>query len=235
MIVAKRVAAMVLAALLLAGIGSVVANEEKPESGPLFSRQNQAGVRLGMWSHGGGDIPDSIPITINGEASDGYVMTNLKSGSFYLEGFYLWRLGSKIAVEFAGGTINRGSVTVNDAAGRSDVGDLILYPATIQAKLFPFRIGSKIHPWLSAGIGMFIGRRTVQFSDSQFNDSNWEQQTEVDFTYVLSAGFDLPLADQIGLDFQVKYLPISFDKTLLTIHDYKAIAVTVGIKYLYRK
>ncbi|MFH1686385.1 MAG: hypothetical protein ABIE70_02550 [bacterium] len=227
--------AAVLVTLLLSGAGRADADPKQADARPLFSRQNQAGVRLGVWNHGGADVPDSIGITVNDEATGGSVMTNLKSASFYLEGFYLYRFNAMLAMEFAGGTINRGSVTITDSSGRSDIGNLILYPITVQARYFPLVLGGKIHPWVSGGIGMYVGRRTVQFTDSPYFDSNWKQETEVDFTYVLSAGFDWPLADQVGLDFQTKFMPINFDKRLLTINDYSAIAVTVGIKYLYGK
>lgn len=231
----RTISTAIVIALLIGGSGWTAPDESEHSQGPLFSRQNQAGVRLGLWRHGGETVPDSIGVTVNGIETGGSVISNLKDASFYLEGFYLYRFNARLAMEFAAGTINRGSVTITDSTGRSDIGNLILYPITLQARLFPPGLGGKIHPWVSGGIGMYIGRRTVQFTNSSYYNSNWEQETEVDFTYVLSAGCDWPLADQIGLDFQVKYLPINFDKRLLTINDYSAIAVTVGIKYLYAR
>jgi hypothetical protein len=135
--------------------------------------------------------------------------------------------------EFSLGSVNRGSVSLEaTVSGASDIGNLIIYPILAQLKLYtPKILGSRLYPWVMAGGGLHYGRRSVQFSNSQYYGPNWQEETETDFNYVVGGGFDWPIAGSVGLDFAVKYMPINM--SLVTIDKYDALAFTIGVKYLY--
>jgi outer membrane protein W len=203
--------------------------------GPSFLRQNQVGLRLGAWVNQGDRPPDSGDLDIEGSNDGGSFTTNIKDNAFYAEFFYAYRLSRQVMLELAAGTTNRGSVTLANDNG-SDVGNLTIYPITAQARLYPFTgpmLG--VYPYLSGGAGIYIGRRTVQFTNSGTFYSNWEEESGFDFTYAVGGGFDWPIASSIGLDVAAKYMPVNFSKSLLTVDDYQAFTITLGIKYLYLK
>jgi outer membrane protein W len=203
------------------------------DSLPLFLRQHQVGVRLGGWTNLGDNPPDSGDITVNGTDIDGHFFTNLNSTAFFIELYYGHRWNRYLMLELAGGTANRGSVTITDSAD-SDIGNLVLYPITVQLRTYPFTtLTQSFYPYVSAGMALHIGRRKVQFTSAGYYFSNWEDETSFDLNWVVSGGIDWPLARQIGLDLNVKYMPVNFSSSLLTKNDYSAIAVTIGVKYLY--
>ncbi len=221
---------MLFVVLLAAGSGH--AGNERPDSSHHFFYEHQAGVRLGVWANRGGSPPDSGDVLSNGERT-GMFLTNINDGAAYFEGFFGYRLNRFFMLQISVGTVNRGSVTISDAV-RSDVGNLTIYPVLAQVKLYPFPNSQlKFHPYIAAGGGFYIGRRAVQFTNAWYN-TNWEEETEVDLNVAVSAGADWPLTRKLGLESQISYLPITFADKLLTIEDYDAIAVTIGIKYLYR-
>jgi len=218
----------IILSMILMGLGSVLASEQA-ETGPLFLRQNQGGIRLGVWA-GQGDQPP-----VEGGDDDGSFTTNIKKNAFYFEAFYAYRLNRRFLLEIAGGTTNRGSVTIT-SGGDSDIGNLVFYPITVQMRFYPTTsplLG--VYPFVTAGGGIYIGRRTVQFTNSSYYYSNWGEQSDIDFNYTVGGGLDWPLASSVGLDLAVKYMPVDFSKSLLTVNDYQALTITVGIKYLYLK
>lgn len=224
---------VLLLTLLISAATAVAADQD--EAGPLFLKQNQAGIRLGVWASQGDQPPDSGGISVEGEASAGYFSTNVKENAFFFEAFYAYRLNRRLMLEIAGGTTNRGSVTIT-SGGASDVGNLVLYPITVQGRLYPFTsplLG--VYPYATAGFGLYIGRRTVQFTNASYYYSNWEEETGFDFNYTVGGGLDWPVASSVGLDLTVKYMPIKFSKTLVAVDEYQALTVTLGIKYLYLK
>ena len=190
----------------------------------LFSEKHQAGIRLGVWANNGETPTDSA----------GTFETSFKDANFYFEGYFAYRLFSQAMLEFSLGIVNRGSVTFREA-GATNVGNVLVYPVLLQLKLYPLAsLKAKLQPYLLAGGGLYYGRRSVQFttsSDVYYYDL--AEQSGTDFNYVLGGGIDWPIATTIGLEAGVKYMPIEFSKGLQTIHDYDAVAFTVGVKYLY--
>jgi len=196
------------------------------EDQPGFTGKRQVGVRLGVWSNRGETPPKDGQVNEQGTFS-----TNIKESAFYFEGLYSYPLLPWTSAEISLGSVNRGSVTINEGS-MSDIGNLIIYPVLIQLKVYPaFLLPTKFQPYLLAGGGLLHGRRTVQFTSSGSYYSNWAEESSTDFSYVLGGGIDYSIARPIGLDFTVKYMPIKL--SLLTIENYDAIAFALGIKYLY--
>ena len=203
------------------------AADENPTPDDLFLTQHQAGLRLGLWSNQG-DLPPSA-----GQLNQsGTFKTNIGGSSAYVEGFFGYRLSSHLVAELSLGTVNRGSVTLADSIGASDVGNLVIYPVLVQLRLYAPRISNtSLHPFVMAGGGLHYGRRNVQFTNAEIYYANWQEETATDFNYVIGGGFDWPIAGSIGLDFTVKYMPINM--SLVVIDKYDALAFTIGVKYLY--
>lgn len=223
---------MISLLVLMLGMASGHAEIEQPDSSHHFFYQHQAGVRLGVWASQGDSPPDS-GLVMSGSDTTGIYITNINDAAMYFEGFFGYRVSRYFVLQISAGTVNRGSVTISDSV-RSDVGNLTIYPILAQVKLYPFPNSRlRFHPYVAAGGGMYIGRRGVQFTNAWY-DTNWEEETEVAFNFAVSAGADWPLTQKLGLETQVSYMPINFSDQLLTIEDYDAIAVTIGIKYLYR-
>ena len=202
----------------------------------LFLTQHQAGLRLGVWSNQG-ELPPTAGDITSGETDiiTGFFKTSINSASAYVEGYFGYRLSSRLVGELSLGTVNRGSVTLADTSGTSaasDVGNLMIYPVLAQLKLYAPKIpNTNLHPFILAGGGLHYGRRNVQFTNSQNYYANWQEETATDFNYVVGGGFDWPIAGSIGLDFTVKYMPINM--SLVVIDKYDALAFTIGVKYLY--
>lgn len=220
---------LVLTILQLSCVASTFSGDVSSDQ--LKSR-NQFGIRLGVWSNRG-DSPDTSGLLIS--ENEGTYRTNIKESAFYFEGSYVHYFTSHLMAEFSLGSVNRGSVTLKDENGATDIGHLILYPALVQLRIYPMLLPEmRLQPYITAGGGIYIGRQTVQFTNSSSYYSNWEEESGTDFNYVLGAGMDYPLGGSIGLDFAVKYMPIEFSKSLVTVEDYQAVTFTFGVKYLYR-
>jgi len=190
------------------------------------------GIRLGGWSNQG-DLP--LSRVYNPEDSNDFVITDVKSGSFYLEGFFGILLKRNLELEFSLGITNRGDVTITEN-GLSDFGQLLIYPILIQAKLYPLAgNSSKFQPFIGGGGGLYYGRRNIQITQNYyFTLAQIEGETETDFNIVALGGFDYKLSETLALDFTTKYMPIKFSDLLVGEDDYSAITFTVGIKY-FRK
>ncbi|MBD3403106.1 outer membrane beta-barrel protein [candidate division GN15 bacterium] len=227
----KQIVMPVLLALVVwATAGSAVAQIGRDDDQATFTSQHQVGVRLGVWSNSGATPPDRLIDTTNSIE----VTTDINSASFFLEGFFGYRFTSWLMGEFSFGLSNRGDVVTRDTQlGINDVAALNIYPILLQAKFYaPPLLGGKLHPFVSAGGGIYYARNSIQVTD-EFFFAQFREDSETDFNYVLGGGFDWPLASQVGLDFNVKYMPIEFSEELVGITDYKALTVTVGVKYLY--
>lgn len=195
------------------------------ESG--FFNTHQVGIRLGGWAN----LGDSPPARDTAEIFE----TNFHDASFFFEGYYAHRFTRALMGEFSVGIVNRGSVTFR-VEDRTNVGNVILYSVLLQAKVYPLAsTGWAVQPYVTGGGGLFYGRRSVQFSSSidYYYYPGLDEESATDFNYAFGGGFDWPVASQIGLDFNVKYLPIEFGDPLMTVKDYGALAISVGVKYLY--
>jgi len=222
-----RIAFLTALVTVIAASASVEAQREIPG----FSQRNQAGVRLGVWAGQGDDAPERGDLFVDGEAT-GTFETSISSSAFYFEAFYGHQLGSGFMGEVSLGMVNRGSVTLQEGSAQ-DIGNMMVYGLQISTKYYPdFLKGGSIFPYLQAGGGVYIGHRTVQFTNAGFSYSNWEEETGFTANYVVGAGADISLATNIGMDITAKYVPIKFSKALVTIKDFSTVTVTVGVKYL---
>lgn len=214
-----------LAVIVVTTVCTQAADDDKPAT-ELFLTQNQAGLRLGLWSNRGELPPESGVLNETGTFT-----TNIGGSSAYIEGFFGYRLTSRLVAELSLGTVNRGSVTLADS-GASDIGNLVIYPVLVQLKLYAPRIpNTKLHPFVFTGGGLHFGRRNVQFTNSPSYYPNWVEDAATNFNYVVGGGFDWPIGSSIGLDFTLKYMPINM--SLVVIEKWDALAFTVGVKYLY--
>ena len=206
---------------------SMYGQSPNDSSVPRFERQHQAGVRMGGWANQG-----SLPPAEFNDPDGGSVTTDIRDGSFYLEGFFAYRFSSFTQGELSFGFVNRGDVTTRFTNIR-DVGSLNIYPILLQLKVYsPAPILDKLYPYLSAGGGVYYARNSVQISNDIFF-ANLRETSATDFNYTLGAGIDWPIASSVGLEFNVKYMPITFDDLLFEVRDWSAMTITVGAKYLY--
>jgi len=214
-------------ALIVLSAGNASAAPES-DSADLFRRQHQAGGRIGVWSNQG-ELPPAA-----GQVNDsGSFKTNIHGASAYIEGFFGYRLLPWLTAELTLGTVNRGSVSIEEQ-GAKDVGSLIIYPIQVQLRLNSPRLHrTGLYPFAVVGGGLLYGRRTVQFTNAGYYSSNWQEESATDFNYVVGGGVDWPVAEQIGLEFSVKYMPMNL--SLVTIEKQDALAFTVGVKYLYQR
>ena len=219
---------LLVAGMLLMLTGAAFAQDSDEGNSSKFNGKNQFGVRIGTWINAGDDPPELV------EDSLGILETNINSVNAYFEGYFAYNLFPQTYLEFSIGIVNRGSVTVQEGS-ITDIGNLIVYPFLLHLKFYPLSMAaSKIQPYVAVGGGLYYGRQDIQFSNfSNIYLANINGESETDFNYALSGGADYILNDKLALDFNIKYMPINFSKSLITIRDYDAVAVTVGVKYLY--
>lgn len=213
------------------GFGSDFGKEPTPNAHDHFVRSHQAGVRLGGWSNLGSSPQDSV--SVNAFA---YYLTDFKSASFYLEGYFALRLNRWLVGEASLGVVSRGDVTLRDEdIGESRIGSLLVYPILLKAKLYPTGvIGGRFHPYFLIGGGLYYGRHDVQIvSTSSAFYSAFDEDSETAFDYVIGGGIDWPLSSRVGLDLNVQYQPIEFSNGLIDVRDYSSLTITVGVKYLW--
>ncbi len=218
--------------LLIAGmvVSSVSAEESLASS---YLESHQLGGRLGGWANQG-----AIPADTIGEPPDPYYLTDFGSGSFYLEGFYGWRVNTSLMAEISLGLVSRGDVTLVEADGGGSIGAVQIYPILAKLKFYPLGVkSSRFFPYLMAGGGLYYGRHSIQITTGldAYIRQNYGEDSQTAFTYVLGGGFDWPLASVVALDFQAQYMPIDFSGELIGTEDYKALTITVGVKYLMSK
>lgn len=212
-------------ALCLAAAGSPAADQQAA-SGTDFNRRHQVGARLGVWGNLGGSGPQADTI------GSSYYDTDIKEASFYLEGYFGYRLSRPLVMELVGGIVNRGDVSIDDN-GESFIGNLVLYPIQLRLKLYPLSgTASALQPYIMGGGGLYHGRNNIQFSNSYNPFIRYIGESQTDLNYVLGGGVDWPVAGSLALDINAAYFPIHFSKDLIFIRDYKAITVTVGAKYV---
>lgn len=221
------IAGVALLATLSAGAFAQDLDEgSKPSSG----RTHQAGVRLGVWVNAGDDPPE-FDVSPDGTAA---LETNIKDVNAYFEGRFAYNVFSKAYLELSIGIVNRGSVTVQDGPF-TDIGSLVLYPFLLQFKFYPLSPASRLQPYVAAGGGIYHGRQDIQFTTDNIYFASLNEDNETDINYVLSGGADWYLNNYLALDLNLKYMPINFSNDLVTIRDYEAVSVTIGITYAHGK
>jgi len=204
----RRIILPVIAGFLVfAGsfIQAQVQVSDSQKKSPTFNQRHQAGIRLGFWRNLGDDaVADAIE---EGQ----FWKTDIGNNNFFFEAYGGYRINHLAMAELSFGFVNRGSVTNFDGYN-SYVGNLIVYSVLLQLKVYPIpTLPGRFHPFILAGGGLYYGRHDVQFT----------------------TGIDWPLADYLGVDFSVKYMPISLSKKLVTMSEYSALSVSVGVKYLF--
>ncbi|MDD3732371.1 MAG: outer membrane beta-barrel protein [candidate division Zixibacteria bacterium] len=216
---------MVLAFLPTPGKSQVQVRDSYDKSLP-FDKRHQAGIRLGVWLNQG-DEPSGRDSSVVSYKMD------IGNTNFYFEGFGAYRLNPRLMFEFSLGFVNRGNVTLYD--GRySYVGNLVVYSILAHVKLYPLpRMLGKLYPYITAGGGLYYGRHDVQFTTDYDFFRVFNEKSGTDFNYVVGGGFDWPLSGTIGLDMNVKYMPISLSNTIVDISNFDALSISVGVKYLF--
>lgn|GEM_PF-700846 len=193
-----------------------------------FNTQHQMGARLGGWRNLG-----DTPLRERNQGSSS-ILSDFKSGSFYLEGYYSHRFSRLFAGELSIGIVNRGDVTVNNTFNESFYGSLVIYPILIKAKVYPFAASLfRFQPYFTIGGGFFHGRHDIQLARSDFYYSDFNEDTETKLGYSLGGGIDYPLARPIGLELTFSYMPFTFSKPLVFVQDYSGLSIMIGVKYLY--
>lgn len=219
----------VLAVFALLILAPLQVRADETSTVDQFHTRHQAGARLGVWSNQGDAHPDT---SIVGTRS---LLTNIGSGSFYIEGFFAYRLNRYLMGEFSLGIVNRGTVTIAEN-GTQDFGNLLLYPILAQLKFYPHLTGDwHAQPYFTAGVGLYIGRRDVQFTNSNSLFIGSDQETASKLSYVVGGGLDWPIGNVISLGMDAKYMPINYSKGFVTVNNYNAVVVTIGVKYLIVK
>ena len=203
----------------------------KDETSPVYSIQNtyHAGLRMGVWANGGETPPELDTL---GPTS--IVKTSINDANFYFEGYFAYRLMTATYLEFSFGIVNRGSVTLSED-GSNDIGNLLVYPFLLQLKLYPLAsFNLRLQPYIAAGGGLYYGKRNIQFSNNYYHLYGYGEDSETDFNYTVSGGADWLMGEHFSIDANIKYMPITFSDPLVTITDYKAVSITIGLKYRYK-
>lgn len=226
----KRVSLTLIWVLLLV-VSSLAQNSDEETSSSLFKKY-QVGARIGSWINLGDTAYTNVLFIDDGNVV-GEMETSINNVNFYFEGYFAYNIFAGGYAEFSVGVVNRGSVTVGDFFS-TDIGNLILYPFLLQLKYYPFSaLGSRIQPYVAAGGGLYYGRQSIQFTTSLFDEAFYRGESQTDLNFVLSGGVDYGLNEHLALDLNIKYMPVSFSDSLILMSDYDALAITVGIKYLY--
>ncbi|HKK19897.1 MAG TPA: hypothetical protein VJ983_00370 [candidate division Zixibacteria bacterium] len=229
----KKLAIFAAVAVLLGFCRTAWADDAESQTLTLANK-HQFGLRLGTWINNGETPPKLVT------ATDGSTLkTSVNDASFYLEGYFAYHLIPQTFLQISFGMVNRGSVTYYDGVqGTTDVGNLMVYPILLQAKLYPLAsLPSRLQPYVGVGGGVYYGKRSIQFTNNLFYayypEYSLNHDSQTDFNYTISGGVDWLLSNTIAMDLNAKYMPVNFSNPLVTIKDYKALTIAVGIKYLY--
>jgi len=196
--------------------------------GDWFRNSHQFGGRLGAWVNAG-DTPVSTD-------SSGNFRSDINDVNFFAGFSLAYRLTPHLLGELSVADVVRGSVTLRDGDNER-IGNLHLTSIMALMRVYPVKLfNGRVHPYVAAGAGFYIGRRDVKFvslSDPYYTGLNDETRTV--FSYAAAAGIDWVLGRSLALEGQVLWTPIDFTKPLVLIEDYRAIGISIGLKYLYKK
>jgi opacity protein-like surface antigen len=224
--------ALLLGCVLLFSPKTALAQSDSDsELNDIYLRSHQVGGRIGGWANQG-DLPPADIDLSNGT----FATTDITDGSFYLEGYFAYRMAPWLAAEFSLGLASRGDITVLYQDGGTSYGTLNVYPILVKAKVYPFSsLGVKFHPYLLAGGGVYYGKHSIQIVGSYdaLLHANFGEDSETTLGYVLGGGIDWPLASVVALDLNAQYMPIDFGNPLIAVKDYSSLTITVGVKYLF--
>ncbi len=204
--------------IFLTFAGAAMADEADPYG---FLSKKFIGARLGVWVNSG----DSLAPGNN----------NVSNTTFYGEFFFSRHIWPAIAGEFIVGLYGRGNVELTNG-GNTYRGQLSIYPILVTAKFYPLAGLPMIQlkPYLQAGGGLIVGNRpTFTYVDAYYG-YDVQQQTKADITYVLGAGFDFPVADQIALTANFRYTPANFGGDFDGAKDFSGYQFTIGAGYIFK-
>jgi opacity protein-like surface antigen len=191
---------------------------------PSFLDRNLAGGRIGVWTNVG---------DANVSADSDYSLEFAKS-SICADFFYAWRLNRALCLDFQLGLYSRGEVEYKRDSGKY-VGTVNIFPFFAAAKFYPlYKLESiPIHLYFQPGIGFVIGSQSVVDYNVYYGNNMVQQETRASITYMLAAGIDWPVADQISLLLNYKYVPVKFNSALAELKDYSGWSLTFGVGYIF--
>jgi len=191
---------------------------------PVFLDRNLTGGKIGVWTNLGDE--DVLP--------DSDYSLEFSKGSIYAEVFYDWRINRTVCLEIQLGLYSRGEVEYFRDSSKF-IGSVNIYPIFLTTKLYPLYAFEKmpVHLYIQPGFGIVIGNQSVVDYDVYYDYALVEQQTRAKFTYMLSTGLDWPVADQISLLLNYKYVPVKFGKSLAQLRDYSGWSLTFGVGYIF--
>ncbi len=215
---------MLVMSILIMAAKYTFAGEKR---GPVFLDQNFAGGRIGVWTNLGDEK----------EVGDTAYTLDFAKSSIYAEFFYAHRIARPLALEFQFGIYSRGEMEHI----RNDTSDIFIstvniYPVMITAKFYPLYKFERapFHIFLQPGFGLVVGTQNIVDYDYYYNYGFDNSETRAKFSYMLGGGIDWPVADQIGLTFAGKYIPVTFGKALANAKDYSGWTLTFGIGYIFK-
>ncbi|HUV31001.1 MAG TPA: outer membrane beta-barrel protein [Acidobacteriota bacterium] len=216
-------------AVLFLTVGAAAAGESSPEPRESFNHRHQAGLRIGVWGNLG-----EIPMTVDTLGSSIF-NNDFNSASFYIEGFFGYRIMTQLVGELSAGIVSRGDIQLLES-GTSYSGSLIVYPVLLRLRYYPLSaLNPKYHPYLSVGGGIYHARHDIQYASGQYAGfaAFYEEASETSFDFVVGGGFDWPVAAAVGLEFNAQYMPIRFGSAIIGVNDWSSLTFTVGVKYLF--
>lgn len=107
----------------------------------------------------------------------------------------------------------------------------------ISTKYYPFYFAERfpLHLYLQPGFGLVYGKQDIINYIDYLDAGIVLEETQAKFTYMIGAGADWPVADQIALTFNLKYTPVDFKEKLAQIEDYSGWSLTVGVGYIFKR
>jgi outer membrane protein W len=225
---------VIITAIMLAAsfVGAASAGGSDQTLLDTYVQSHQFGGRIGPWANQGGSPGDSVMVV-----PGAFYLTDFQSASFYAELFLAYRISPHLAAELSLGVVNRGEVVLRDEIeGSSQIGNLLVYPILVKAKLYPLgRAAVRFHPYLLLGGGVYYGRHDIQIvsTTGSYYYSVFDEASETALGWVVGGGIDWPLASVVALDLNAQYMPISFGKALIDVKDYSSLTITLGVKYLF--
>ncbi len=207
-------------------VSSVFAETEQQTT---TAKKHQVGVRMGVWSNNGATPPSSIVDMATGDS----LTTSINDVNFYIEGFYAYNIRSSWFTEISFGMVNRGDMQYYSTSSLYDFSNILLFPILLQLKFYPLLSSNgKFQPFIGAGGGAYFAKQDLQFSNDYYAQYR-NGDSETDFNYTLSGGFDWQFRSNFSLEVQTKYMPITFSNYFIGEKDYSATTITIGLKYKY--
>jgi opacity protein-like surface antigen len=107
-----------------------------------------------------------------------------------------------------------------------------IYPFFVTGKLYPLAqiANITVHPYFQFGGGIVHASRS---GVDYYYGVEFTEDSETKLTYTLGGGIDFPVADQICLLANYRYLPVDFSDPLAGLKDYSGWQVTVGLAYTF--